>query len=138
MIKKTTGVGNKHLATKNRKKDENALKKLEFLVVIVNRKKYDFYSDYIQNFEVNVQMLAHGSGTSDRMTSNVLGKLGTDKAIIFAIIKEERVNEAIAGLEEKFATIKDSKGVAFTVPIKSVIGALTYTFLSNNRGGKVL
>lgn len=137
MAKKINGVGTK-ISTKMREKDENALKKLEFLVVIVNRKKYDFYSDYIQNFEVNMQMLAHGRGTSDRMTASVLDKLGTDKAIIFAVIKEERVKDALAGLEEKFATYKDSKGVAFTVPMKSVIGALTYTFLSNNKGSKEL
>ena len=29
-------------------------------------------------------------------------------------------------------------GVAFTIPLKSVIGALTYTFLSNNKGSKEL
>ena len=86
MAKKINGGGTK-ISVKMREKDENALKKLEFLVVIVNRKKYDFYSDYIQNFEVNMQLLAHGRGTSDRMTASVLDKIGTDKAIIFAVIK---------------------------------------------------
>jgi hypothetical protein len=36
-------------------------------------------------------------------------------------------------LEEKFTTIKDGKGIAFTVPMSSVIGVAIYRFLSNHR-----
>ena len=36
-------------------------------------------------------------------------------------------------LEEKFETIRNGKGVAFTVPLSSVIGVSMYQFLSNNR-----
>ena len=34
---------------------------------------------------------------------------------------------------KKFNTIKDGKGIAFTIPLTSVIGTLIYGFLSNNR-----
>ena len=36
-------------------------------------------------------------------------------------------------LEEKFRTIRNGKGVAFAVPLSSVIGVNMYRFLSNNR-----
>ena len=39
-------------------------------------------------------------------------------------------------LEDKFATIKNGKGIAFAVPLSSVIGVNIYQFLSNNRLGK--
>ena len=39
-------------------------------------------------------------------------------------------------LEEKFATIKNGKGIAFAVPLSSVIGVNNYRFLSNYRQGK--
>ena len=39
-------------------------------------------------------------------------------------------------LEDKFATIKNGKGVAFAVPLSSVIGVNLYRFLSNNRLGR--
>jgi len=35
-------------------------------------------------------------------------------------------------IEEKFATVKDGKGIAFTVPMTSVIGVAIYRFLSHN------
>ena len=41
--------------------------------------------------------------------------------------------DAVAALDEKFKTIKGGKGVAFTIPLSSVIGTLIYRFLSNNR-----
>jgi hypothetical protein len=36
-------------------------------------------------------------------------------------------------LEEKFRTIRNGKGIAFAVPLSSVIGVNMYRFLSNNR-----
>ena len=36
-------------------------------------------------------------------------------------------------LEEKFSTIRNGKGVAFAVPLSSVIGVNIYRFLSNNQ-----
>ena len=39
-------------------------------------------------------------------------------------------------LEEKFETIRNGKGIAFAVPMSSVIGVNLYQFLSNNRQGR--
>ena len=36
-------------------------------------------------------------------------------------------------LDEKFKTIKGGNGIAFTIPLTSVIGKLIFGFLSNNR-----
>ena len=36
-------------------------------------------------------------------------------------------------LEEKFKTIKGGKGIAYTIPLSSLIGKLIFGFLSNNR-----
>ena len=55
------------------------------------------------------------------------------KAVIFSVVKQEKVQDALAVLENKFATIKKGKGIAFTVPFSSVIGVATYGFLSNNK-----
>ena len=57
---------------------------------------------------------------------------------------EVKLNETLAAayieklnlLEEKFATIRNGKGIAFAVPMSSVIGVNLYQFLSNNRQGR--
>jgi hypothetical protein len=43
------------------------------------------------------------------------------------------LEELLNMLEEKFMTIKNGKGVAFAVPLSSVIGVNLYQFMSNNR-----
>ena len=34
---------------------------------------------------------------------------------------------------EKFEKIKNGKGIAYTIPMKSIIGVSIYQFLSNNK-----
>ena len=36
-------------------------------------------------------------------------------------------------LEDKFNTIKNGKGIAYTVPMTGTVGVAIYQFLSNNR-----
>ena len=62
--------------------------------------------------------------------------LNIHKAVILSVIREDRVEAAIHCLEEKFETIKNGKGIAFAVPLSSVIGVNLYQFLSNNRQGR--
>ena len=108
--------------------------RLKLLITIVSRSKAEYYLDLIQSFKVNMQMVALANGTAN---AKMLGLLGlsdnNEKAVIFSVIQEEQIPKALAELEERFNTIKDGKGISFTVPLTSVIGALIYGFLSDNR-----
>lgn len=106
--------------------------KLELLVTVIDRNKAEFYADLIQSFEVNMQMMVLGKGTANKEVLEMLGLAGSEKTVIFSIIKEERLKDALYTLSEKFRTIKNGKGIAYTVPLTSVIGAAIYAFLSNN------
>ena len=59
--------------------------------------------------------------------------LNINKAVILSFAREDQVNAIMDCLEEKFATIKNGKGIAFAVPLSSIIGVNNYRFLSNNR-----
>ncbi len=107
--------------------------KLELLITIVDRSKAEYYTDLIQSFEVNMQVTAFGHGTADEKMLVYLGLGDSEKAVIFSVIQQNKLSDAIATLDEKFKTIRNGKGVAFTIPLTSVIGALIYRFLSNNR-----
>lgn len=107
--------------------------RLKLLVTIVGRNKAEFYADLIQSFDVNMQMIALATGTANERMLGLLGLTDNEKAVLFSVVREEKINDAIHVLGEKFKTIKDGKGVAFTIPLTSVIGTLIYGFLSNNR-----
>lgn len=107
--------------------------RLEILITIVNRKKADFFMDLIQSFEVNMQFMALGEGTADKEMLSLLGLADSDKAVIFSVIRDDMASGALRVIGEKFNTIKDGKGIAFTISMSSVIGVSIFGFLSNNR-----
>ena len=112
--------------------NDSAIKKLELLFTVVDRSKAEFYLDFISQFEVNCQMVVAGTGTAKSQFIDMLG-LNLQKAVILSVVREDRVNDIMNKLEEKFVTIKNGKGVSFAVPLSSVIGVNLYQFLSNNR-----
>ena len=124
-----------HSAPKAKTASPNRVKsnKLKLLITIVARKKAEYYTDLIQSFDVNMQMVTMAEGTVPASMAGLLGLVDNEKAVIFSVIQENKLPDAMNTLEEKFQTIKDGKGVACTVPLTSVIGTLIYGFLSNNK-----
>ncbi|MBQ8292768.1 MAG: hypothetical protein IJX78_03035 [Bacilli bacterium] len=116
------------------KKTKNAsIKKLKLLITIVNRSKALYFSDLLEQFEINMQTIVYGHGTANSEMLSYLGLAESDKAVIVSCIREDQVKKAQEILSEKFEKIKEGKGVAFTIPLKSIIGVSIYQFLSNNR-----
>ena len=111
---------------------EAAIKKLKLLITIVDRPKGEFYLDVLSQFEVNCQMVVGGKGTAHTELVDLLG-LNIHKAVIFSILREDMTEPVMKCLETKFETIRNGKGIAFAVPLSSVIGVNLYQFLSNNR-----
>ena len=108
------------------------IKKLKLLFTVVDRAKAEFYLDFISQYEVNCQLVVPGMGTANSQFVDMLG-LNLHKAVVLSVVREDRVDGLLNRLEEKFVTIKNGKGVAFAVPLSSVIGVNLYQFMSNNR-----
>lgn len=117
----------------NQSERMSAPRRLSLLVTVVNRNKAEFYADLIQSFEVNMQLITAASGTASTEVLHYLGLTDTDKSVIFSVIREDRVAAALSALEEKFKTIKNGKGIAFTTPMSGTIGVAIYQFLSNTQ-----
>ena len=118
---------------RRKKSTTSDFKKLKLLITVVNRKKAEFFMDFLQGFEVNAQMTMLAQGTARSDTLYMLGLEDADRSVIFSLIREDRAEEILHGLEHKFATVRGGKGIACTVPLSSVIGVAIYRFLSNNR-----
>lgn len=110
----------------------SAIKKLKIVLTVVDRPKGEFYLDVISQFDVNFQSIMAGRGTANSDIVELLG-LESHKAVIVSIVREDRVEELINCLEDKFATIRGGKGIAFAVPMSSIIGVNLYRFFSNWR-----
>ena len=115
--------------------NESAIKKLKLLFTVVDRPKGEFYLDVISQFDVNCQMVIGGLGTAHSELVELLG-LEPHKAVILSVVREDMVEMILNTLEDKFETIRNGKGIAFAVPLSSVIGVNLYQFLSDNRMGR--
>ena len=115
--------------------NDSAIKKLKLLVTVVDRPKGEFYLDVISQFDVNCQLVISGLGTA---TSDIVDLLGLEphKAVILSIVREDLTDTVMETLEDKFATIRNGKGISFAIPLSSVIGVNLYRFLSDNRMGR--
>lgn len=122
-------------STKAREK-LTAPKKLKILITIVDRRKADFYVDILEGYNVNLQTVIYGKGTAPSEIMQLLGLLQSNKAVILSVVQEERIKEITVAYEDKYFKTKNGKGIAFTIPISSVIGVAIYQFLSNNIDGR--
>ena len=113
--------------------EPKAIQKLDLLVLVVNRSKAEFYIDFLHSFEINLHTVMPAHGTAKTEMLEYLGLSDDGKTVIFNIIREDQVATALAALEEKFHTIRNGNGIAFTVPLTGTIGVAIYQFLSNNR-----
>ena len=120
---------------KERKSATTDFKKLKLLICVVNREKTEFYLDFLSGFDVNFQTVVLGEGTAQSEMQHLLGLENTHRSVIFSIVREDKAETALHGLEDKFHSVRGGKGIAFTVPLSSVIGVALYSFLSNNRQG---
>ena len=117
-----------------KKKDVNdGFKKLKLLVTVVNRSKTEFFMDFLTAYEVNFQTAVLGQGTARSEMMYMLGLEDSDKGVIFSVLREDKAEDALRGLDNKFHTLKNGKGIAFTIPMSSIIGVAIYRFLSNHR-----
>ena len=116
--------------------NESAIKKLKRLFTVVDRSKAEFYLDVISQFNVNCQLAMPGMGTAASELVELLG-LNLHKAVIVSVVREDQAEPIMNTLEDKFTTIRNGKGIAFAVPLSSVIGVNMYQFLSDNRMKRV-
>ena len=116
-----------------RQAPQQAPQGVKLLVTIVSRNKAEFYMDLLQSLEVNVQLALSGYGTASTDMLQLLGLADSEKSVIFSMVREDRAREALSLLGEKFKTVRGGKGIAYTIPLKSVVGVAIYRFMTNNR-----
>ena len=106
--------------------------KLELLMAIVHNDKAAYYSSLIQSHQANLQLTMAAKGTT-HLILNYLGLTEKPKSMIISLVRADQAAKLISLLDETFQKGKNYKGLAFTVPLTSVVGTLVYGFLSNDK-----
>ena len=102
---------------------------LKMLVVVVNRDKAELFASYLQDFDINVSFSLYAKGSSLKQNNGIV--LSTPKMVILAAVREDKAQAVLDYLEDKFHSIKNGKGIAYTVPFNALVGVSSYGFLAN-------
>ncbi|MBQ7445493.1 MAG: hypothetical protein IJS71_06120 [Clostridia bacterium] len=106
---------------------------LKLLITVVNRTKSEYYADLIQSYGANLQCFVSAKGTVNSAVLESLGIADDRKSAIMSVIRADKAGELLEILEDRFRTIRNGKGIAFTVPLSSVIGVQVFRFLADKR-----
>jgi len=106
--------------------------KLELLLAVVHNDKQAYYSSIIQSHQANLQLTVPAKGTT-HLILDYLGLTERPKTLIISVVRSDQAESLVNRLDELFKQGKNYKGLAFTVPMTSVIGTLVYGFLSNDK-----
>jgi hypothetical protein len=107
--------------------------RLMMLVTVVQKGKGTFFADFLQTFDANLQVCVVGRGTARPDAAEFLGLNEKNRTIIFSIVREEKLDAIMDALESRFYTVNGKTGISFAIPLSSMIGKLSYGFLSNER-----
>lgn len=108
-----------------------APKKIKILVTIIPRKKVDVFTAILESYQANLQIVEYGRGTTPPEISKYLPHMDPEKAIIISIVTEDKVKHILEKMENYYFKIKNAAGIAFSIPIESIIGVKIYKFLAN-------
>lgn len=111
-----------------------SLKKLCIIVSIVPHGKREIIIDLLESYDVNCSLYFHGEGTKTNDVMEMVGLKDNTRDIILSFIRKEKVKDAILAIEDKFKKFKHNQSIAFSVPMKNIIGMQNYLFLSNLGG----
>ncbi len=102
------------------------------LITVVHKGKGTFFSDFLQSFGANLQVCLVGTGTAETNLIEFLGLKDNKRSIIFSVVREDKLDAILEALEERFHTVNSDTGISYAIPLSSVIGKLSYGFLSND------
>jgi len=108
------------------------MEKLKILIVISKKEKSEIINDFLKNKNVPIQFSCLAEGTVESKLSFYLGLSNTAKNITFAIVKEKSIKRLLSSLDKLIELSEKGNGVAFTIPLTSVISNLSLDYLSSN------
>lgn len=107
------------------------LRKLMFILVVVSEGQSGSIIKYLYEHEASMAYIMHGRGTSKNDFYDVLGMGVSNKDVVISVIREEQWPEIKEEFGKRFSVSEASKGIAYTVPIDSIVGVSIYKMLAN-------
>lgn len=107
------------------KKKKTNLTKLYLMVITLPNGKKEIIGDMLEKYDVTAYLSTLARGAIEKKF---------DKELMFCIIKEDQIKDAMLYIQDKFAKFKNNISMAYAIPLDSIIGVSSYMALSNGGG----
>ncbi len=107
--------------------------KLYLSIIIVNRYQGEYYVERFIKEGCSLSFVIYGKGTAPSELLYVLGTPQSKKDVVISVIKESLKDKVNSIIDERFNFSKSAKGIAFMIDFDSVMGVLSYRYLSDTR-----
>ena len=103
---------------------------MDLVFTIVSRGKGETVLDIFREYRVLQNIICHGHGTAPSSILEMFGLGATDKDIVLSFVKAENSKKILSDLSKKLEFSKPGHGIAFTVPLESIAGIMSFKFLT--------
>ena len=104
--------------------------RMDLIITIVSRGKGEAVLDVLRDCHILQNTICHGHGTAPSSILEVLGLGATDKDIVLSFVKAENSKKIIEQVSKKLDFSKPGHGIAFTVPLESIAGIMSFKMLT--------
>ena len=103
---------------------------MDLVFTVVSKGKGEAVLEVFKENKILQNTICHGHGTAPSSILEVLGLGATDKDIILSFVKAENSKKIIEQISRKLDFSKPGHGIAFTVPLESIAGIMSFKFLT--------
>ena len=111
------------------------VKKLVLYTIIVPRGQGENIVKILKSNKSSLQFLLIGEGTATNSIRDILNIEDTKKDIVYSLVREDAVEDIKREIDVFFIASKRNKGIAYTIPLTSIIGVKMYKFITQTVRG---
>ena len=104
--------------------------RMDLVFTIVSRGKGEAVLDVFRENRVLQNVICHGHGTAPSSILEVLGLGATDKDMVLSFVKAENSKKILSEISKTLEFSKPGHGIAFTVPLESIAGIMSFKMLT--------
>lgn len=109
------------------------MSELYLMTAIITRDRTKNFAAFYDKYGVSVNLITLGNGTASNEILDYFGLDGTEKAIIFSVVKKETWKKIKTGLQKEMQIDIPGTGIAFIIPLSSIGGLKQLYFLTGSQ-----
>lgn len=105
---------------------------MNYIISIINPDSTKKTAELCKELSLKLTVAAHAKGTAIKSMLDLLGIESTERSVVFTVANDEKTETLIKNLKRKIHIGVPGHGIVISVPIKSVGGGKTLSYLNGN------